>query len=129
MELHAVKVEENSWSTRWELRVAGPETVVGSLFHNRATNYYTASVQSRFTGLQLGAEQRITKQAALAWARGVIVNEPQPTPESLDRDIAGLKEARYQDEMSDDFAYSNGKIAAWDEKIRRLERLKASLIA
>jgi hypothetical protein len=128
LELHAIKVEENSWSVRWELRIKGPETVVGSLFHNRATNYYTASVQSRFTGLQLGAYQATSREFALLWARGIIENEAQPTVESLDADIARCRDARYQDEMSDDFAYSNGKIAAWDEKIRRLERIKAGLV-
>lgn len=90
--------------------------------------FTSVSVISQHTGLHLsskiikgtGSEQR---RQALEWARSTYSGEPVPTVERLERQIASLKESRYRDEMSDDYAYSNGKIAYWNDAISRLEVL------
>lgn len=54
----------------------------------------------------------------LTWARDQIENLQEPTVADYEAAIRKVKDWRYQDEMSDDFAYSNGKMARWD----RIER-------
>jgi hypothetical protein len=54
------------------------------------------------------------RETALAWARHEIENQKEPTMEELESLLLKVKQSRYNDEMSDDFAYSNGKIDRWD---------------
>jgi hypothetical protein len=39
-----------------------------------------------------------------------------------------VKDSRYQDEMSDDYAYSNGKVAHWNKLQRELENQLKTLV-
>jgi hypothetical protein len=55
-----------------------------------------------------------SREVALAWARNEIENQKEPTMEELESLLLKVKGYRYDDEMSDDFAYSNGKIDRWD---------------
>jgi hypothetical protein len=65
---------------------------------------------------------------ALAWAREQIIALEPPTEVEILNAIERVKQARYSDEMSDDYAYSNGKVARWDRikmelqaKLRQME--------
>ncbi|CAB4140265.1 hypothetical protein UFOVP395_9 [uncultured Caudovirales phage] len=57
----------------------------------------------------------------LTWARDQIENLQEPTVADYEAAIRRVKDSRYQDEMSDDFAYSNGKINRWDRIERQLK--------
>jgi hypothetical protein len=67
------------------------------------------------------------RDEALTWARYVIENLPVPTVANYEAAIRRVKDSRYQDEMADDFAYSNGKIARWDRIERELKDRMHSL--
>jgi len=58
---------------------------------------------------------------ALTWARDQIENLQEPTVADYEAAIRKVKDHCYQDMMSDDFAYSNGKIARWDRIERELK--------
>ena len=128
MELHAVKVQTGRYMSTWELRIQESGKVVGELIHNPSKGTYTALVRSRCTGLVRESDSGEDRDQVLAWARRMIVDEPTPTLESLDAEIARCREFRYQDEMSDDFAYSNGKIARWDRLLNNLQQLRAQVV-
>jgi hypothetical protein len=57
----------------------------------------------------------------LTWARDQIENLQEPTVADYEAAIRKVKDSCYQDSMSDDFAYSNGKIARWDRIERELK--------
>ena len=128
MELHAVKVQTGRYMSTWELRIRESGKVLGELIHNPSKGTYTALVRSRFTGLVRESHTGEDRSRVLAWAREMIVDEPAPTLESLDAEIARCRDFRYQDEMSDDFAYSNGKIARWDSLINNLHQIRAQVV-
>ena len=128
MELHAVKVQTGRYMSTWELRIRESGKVVGELIHNPSKGTYTALVRSRFTGLVRESHSGEDRSWVLAWAREMIVNEAAPTLESLDAELARCREFRYQDEMADDFAYSNGKIARWDSLLNNLQQLRAQVV-
>jgi hypothetical protein len=65
---------------------------------------------------------------ALTWARDQIENLPVPTVANYEAAIRRVKDGRYQDEMSDDFAYSNGKIDRWDRIERELKDRMHALV-
>jgi hypothetical protein len=62
---------------------------------------------------------------ALAYAKEHKDENIKYTLEMVDETIARLKKARYGDEMSDDFFYSNGKGREYDRKERILKQLRA----
>jgi hypothetical protein len=57
----------------------------------------------------------------LTWARDQIENLQEPTVADYEAAIRKVKDSCYQDSMSDDFAYSNGKLARWDRIERELK--------
>jgi hypothetical protein len=61
------------------------------------------------------------RDVALARARDQIENLQEPTVADYEAAIRKVKDYCYQDSMSDDFAYSNGKIARWDRIERELK--------
>ena len=124
MKLHAVKVQTGRYMSTWELRIQTTGQVVGELIHNPARGMYTALIRSRWTGLARESASVEDRDTVLAWAREMIVNEPTPTVESLDAEITRCRDFRYRDEMADDFAYTNGKIARWDSLINNLQQLR-----
>ncbi len=63
----------------------------------------------------------------LTWARDQIENLQEPTVTDYEAAIRKVKDSRYQDSMSDDFAYSNGKLARWDRIERQLKDRMHSL--
>ena len=67
------------------------------------------------------------RAVALTWAREIIEDLPEPEVANYEAAIRKVKDFRYQDEMSDDFAYSNGKIARWDRIERELKDRMHSL--
>ena len=93
MELHAVKVQTGRYMSTWELRIRESGKVVGELIHNPSKGTYTALVRSRFTGLGRESHSGEDRAQVLAWAREMIVNEPAPSLESLDAEIAWFEAA------------------------------------
>jgi hypothetical protein len=67
------------------------------------------------------------RDEALTWARDQIENLQEPTVADYEAAIRKVKDSCYQDSMSDDFAYSNGKIARWDRIERELKARMHSL--
>jgi len=130
MHLVAVKTDEKwdskgrIWFKNWDLQDADTKKVYGAMAFNSARNdgcRYSVVIYSPIHQ-ELGGvagEMFGTVAPALAWARRQIEALQEPTVEDLYEAVEKIRSARYRDEMSDDFAYSNGKIARWD----RLERL------
>jgi len=129
MELHAVKIFTPAYHpTRWDLREVGTETSRGFLLFNPHGKFFTVQVNSRYTDDVLACEMFEgddceTRKKALQYAREKITQEEPPTRESLTLKLEAYKAARYQDEMSDDYAYSNGKYAYWSAKIQKVENM------
>lgn len=119
MELNARKVQAyGDWYKEWSLQ--DKECFIyGRVIYNahrESSGRYTVFIGSNIHP-ELGniAWQSFgTLSDALSWARVQIENLPVPTAEDYEDAIKRVKDARYQDEMSDDFAYSNGKVARWD---------------
>lgn len=119
------------WMKRWELFVDGNPESQGCVIYN---DYWTEKAQGGNYALYiyspLGGDYGCifdqmfkTREEALQKARIEIENKPSVTVEMITDTIAKLKESRYQKEMSDDFAYSNGSIDRIDRKINHLKRL------
>lgn len=67
------------------------------------------------------------RDEALEVAAKLLGEVPPLTKEVVAEAKAQLKEERLRKEMSDDFAYTNGSIAAIDARMRYLDRVEASL--
>lgn len=130
MDLVAVKTTEYKdrkglvWFKNWELRDSDTKKIYGTMTFNSgwAPNDRFSVVISSVIHHELGgiaSEAFGTAEMALAWARRQIEALPEPTVEQLYEAVERIRSARYSDEMHDDFAYTNGKIAHWD----RLERI------
>lgn len=130
MNLLAVKTTEYKdrkglvWFKNWELRDRETKKIYGTMTFNSgwSPNDRFSVVISSVIHHELGgiaSEAFGTAEMALAWARRQIEALPEPTVEQLQEAVERIRSARYRDEMSDDFAYSNGKIDRWN----RLERL------
>lgn len=65
--------------------------------------------------------------SALVWAREQIESIPPLTVESCFEAFEQIERQRHQDEMSDDFAYSNGKIDRWKRIEREIRNLMEKL--
>lgn len=130
MHLLAVKTDEKwdskgrIWFKNWDLQDADTKKVYGVMAFNSAWTdgkRYSVVIYSPIHW-ELGSvacEMFGTVEPALAWARQRIEALSEPTVEELQAAVESIRASRYRDEMSDDFAYSNGKIARWN----RLERL------
>lgn len=129
MELHAVKVFTPAYHPkRWDLKEAGTETFLGRLLFNPHGKFFTVEIVSRHTGDVIGCQMFEgdsceVRSQALAYAREVISQDVPPDRAKLLALIESYKAARYQDEMSDDYAYSNGKYAYWSAKIQKVENM------
>lgn len=135
MELHAVKLidyknkQGTVWYKGWHLQDLDTHKVYGMMVYNQHWQadqqfaIYIFNPIHQDLGNQ-AAENFATRAEALAWARKQIEELKQPTFVQLKETLERIKEGRYQDEMSDDFAYSNGKIARWDF----LERLVNAML-
>jgi hypothetical protein len=92
----------------------------GRMIYNGQRVAYTVEIFSP-VHVELGpiaCKEFKVRDEALTWARDQIENLQEPTVADYEAAIRKVKDSRYQDEMADDFAYSNGKIARWD----RIER-------
>lgn len=127
----ARKTSTNNNFTKWDLFDSN-NVHIGVLSRNVYSQNYSVSAISAQTGLHLTAQvfyglTEDVRAEALAWVRQTVENEPPLTEEYLNELIATTKRSRYMDEMSDDFAYSNGKVDRWNSLIKHLENLKKKL--
>ena len=114
------------WHRVWSLQDSSGKAY-GRMVYNGHRVAYTVEIFSPVHAElgNVGCKEFKVRDEALTWARKVIEDLPEPTIPNYEAAIQLVKDRRYQDEMSDDFAYSNGKIAHWD----RIEReLKSRLL-
>jgi hypothetical protein len=124
MKLIAKNTTKNSYTKVWEILDEAGEIRATVRWHKNTGNYW-ANVISQSTLLPVVGDRFATLNDALVFIRRMVDGEAVPTPESLLSGIAGLKEARYHYEISDDYAHSNGTYARWTKMIDKLEnRLK-----
>ena len=111
------------WYKGWHLKDVDTRKVYGMLVYNSrwtTGKCFGVSIYSQIHP-ELGcisSREFVTKEEALTWAREQIEFLCEPTFAQYQIALEWIKDARYRDEMSDDFAYTNGKIARWD----RIER-------
>lgn len=111
------------WYKGWNLKDIDTQKVYGMMTYNSkwtGGKCFGITIYSPIHS-ELGAvktENFVTKEEALTWARDQIETLREPTFAQFQEALERIKNARYQDEMSDDFAFSNGEIAHWN----RIER-------
>lgn len=102
----------------WQLKSVDTQKVYGKLIYNIywADTCYAVTIANQIHNKlgSIGYKNFPTKEEALIWAREQIESLSEPTLEQYQAVLDFIKKARYQDEMSDDFSYSNGKIARWN---------------
>lgn len=96
---------------------------VGQIWYKDGT--YRAFLYNQFSDL-LGVEERMegmpTYTTAYQWLMGghAVQKTRTITKEELDKATADLRYQRWVQEMSDDFAYTNGKIDPYDRALARV---------
>jgi len=122
------------WYKGWRLIDNDTQKVYGTLVynsHHKVGEQFGVTVYNPISE-ELGTDTRLgtfaTRSQALTWAREQIEDLPEITREVLQQTLDNIKNWRYQDEMADDFAYSNGKISRWD-RLEREVRSKMEKIA
>lgn len=132
MELVARKVRNyGDWYKLWHLVNVANDKVVGEMVFN--SNHTTGAKFPKYHAFirnplhpalgNVANKSFNTLNEALVWSREQIENLPTPTAEDYKSAIERVKDARYRDEMSDDFAYTNGKIAYWIQVERELRNM------
>jgi hypothetical protein len=120
MELTArIITRTGDWYKVWSLQDSSGKAY-GRMVYNGQRVAYTVEIFSPVHE-ELGpirCNEFGLRSDGLTWARDQIENLQEPTVADYEAAIRKVKDSRYQDEMADDFAYSNGKIARWD----RIER-------
>lgn len=132
MKLIAKKVESlGDWLKKYALQDTNGK-IYGDMYINTSTKhgiFFTVNIRNPIHPDVIGECKTFTTQhTALVWARKQIENLPIPTIQDYIDLLEQIKEWRYEDMVSDDFAYSNGKIARWDrielDVRKRMEKLK-----
>ena len=134
MTCKAVKIEElknrthGVWYKKWALYDGD------RCFGEMVNNIYSADQFTVYFFSALGKDFGVTgfkafpsRDQALAYARENKDCNVSYTLEMVDHHLALLKDSRYQEEMSDDFFYTNGKGDRYDRKERELLRMRAQL--
>jgi hypothetical protein len=115
------------WLKKWSLMDGDTSQVFGEMVWNSgwSTQKFNVSIHNPIHA-ELGLQGYATfsdRTEALKWAREQIQNLPTPTRALVEAAIQSVRDSRYRDEMSDDFAYSNGKVAYWDRLERELQNM------
>ena len=122
-----------TWYKGWHLKDVDTLKVYGMMVYNSkwtTGKHFGVTIYSPIhTELgSVGSMEFVTKEEALTWARGWIESLREPTFAQYQQALERIKEARYRDEMSDDFAYTNGKTARWN-RIEREVRARMEKVA
>jgi len=117
------------WFKKWSLMDADTKAVFGEMVWNNhwSTQKFNVSIHNPIHA-ELGLQSYATfedRAEALKWAREQIQRLPTPTRALVEAAIQSVRDSRYRDEMSDDFAYSNGKVAHWNRLERELKHMLA----
>ena len=116
------------WYKGWHLKDVDTQKVYGMLVYNSkwtTGRYFGVSIYSQIHA-ELGcvaSQEFVTKEEALTWAREQIEDLREPTFAQYQAVLEWIKDARYRDEMADDFAYTNGKVARWDRNEREVRTM------
>lgn len=121
-----------TWYKDWRLQDIDTGKVYGIMIFNSrfaGDEHYIVNINNPIhPDLGYYAAKSFSDRAeALAWAREQIENMREPTFGQLEQALKSIREWRYQDEISDDFAYSNGKIARWDDLERKIRAMMAKV--
>ena len=117
------------WYKVWSLQDNSGKAY-GRMVYNGHRVAYTVEIFSPVHAElgNVGCSEFKVRDEALKRARDQIENLQEPTVADYEAAIRKVKDSRYQDEMSDDFAYSNGKIARWDRVERELKSRVHALV-
>jgi hypothetical protein len=130
MNLTARNTDRNEKFKKWALLDDDSGKLYGSLFYNSYRGEsFTVEINNPLHKdlAPLCVKMFSVREEALTWAREQIENLQEPTVADYEAAIRKVKDFRYRDEMADDFAYSNGKIARWDRLERELKDRMHSL--
>ena len=112
------------WYKGWRLVNVDTGKAVGMMaynsYHETQFNVQIYSPVHEDLG-PVGCKAFATGLEALIWAREQIEQLQEPTVADYEAAIHKVRDYRYQDSVSDDFAYSNGKIDRWDRIERQLK--------
>jgi hypothetical protein len=133
MTCKAVKIDElknrthGVWYKKWELRDGDRcfGEMVNNIYSSDCTQFtvYFFSALGKDFGVT-GFKAFASRDEALAYARDNKDCNVSYTLAMVDHHLALLKDSRYQEEMSDDFFYTNGKGDRYDRKERELLRMR-----
>lgn len=122
----AVENKNSTWYKKWNLTCLDTGRVYGTMiFNSYHEKNFSVFINSNVHP-ELGCSKYGTfsdRAEALVWARSHIEKLSEPTVLDIKEAIDRAKDARRCAEMSDDFAYTNGKIARWDRIIHELEEM------
>jgi hypothetical protein len=134
MKLTAIKLIEYKnkqgavWYKGWHLKDLDTQKIYGMMVYNTHWTGGKCLGVSIYSPIhsELGcvsSEIFATREEALTWAREQIESLREPTLDQFQKALDLIKDARYRAEMSDDFAYTNGTIARWDQIEREVRNL------
>ena len=120
------------WYKGWHLKDVDTQKVYGMMVYNSKWTTGKCFGISIYSPIHtelgcVGSQEFVSKEEALAWARERIEDLREPTLAQYQAALERIKDARYQDEMADDFAYTNGKIARWDRIEREVRAMMAKV--
>jgi hypothetical protein len=108
---------KDRYQQKWSIYDNKDRYVGKILKYKIRSNYQIYLYHPEIYGLYIKGSEFQDMSEMLSWARKEIdAFETYPIDFFRER-LKSLKEERYQTEMSDDFAYSNGKIAEIDKQI------------
>ena len=113
---------KDRYQTRWNLYDEN-NNVIGTIFKYKIRNSYQVSVfNPEIPEMVIAFDEFEDLTVALSWVRSKIEEVASFGIEYYMNVLERTKNSRYQTEMSDDFAYSNGSIARYDRLISAIER-------
>ena len=122
--------KQGDWYRAWALKDDSDKSYGMMIFNDRRDTKFTVEIYSPLYA-ELAPHRTMgfaTRDEALTWAREQIENLPEPTVADYEAAIRKIKDYRYQSEMSDDFAYSNGTVGRWDRIERELKSRMHALV-
>lgn len=122
-----------TWYMGWRLKDVDTLKVYGMMVYNSKWTdgkHFGVTIYSPIhTELgSVASQEFVTKEEALTWAREQIESLREPTFAQYQAALERIKDARYRDEMADDFAYTNGKIARWDRIEREVRKMMEKVV-
>ncbi len=114
--------QKDRYKTIWNLFDEN-NNVIGAILKYKIRNSYQVSVfHPEIPEMLIACSDIEELTDALSWVRSKIEEVADYGIEYYTNVLERTKNSRYQTEMSDDFAYSNGSISRYDRLISAIER-------